>query len=162
MGLIAVGVVAALAGAGMSAMGAMSQAKAQKDVALYNAQIAQRNATISRQQASRDAAAHNRNARRQIGAMRAAYGASGIAMEGSPLDVLASSAAEAKLDEMNIKYKGELKAIGFQDEATLERFSGENAMKQGRMEAASAIIGGIGSAINMGAKGASMGAGGVA
>lgn len=139
------------AGAAVSAMGSISQGKAQAQAAGYNAQIAERNATIARQQAGADAETQRRNSMRAIGAMRANYGASGVTLEGSPMDVLESSAAEAKLDEMNIRYKGELRAIGYKDEAALDRASAKTAKQQGLMGATSAIVGGVGSAMGMGA-----------
>lgn len=143
--------VMSVAGAAVSAMGSMAQGKAQAQAARYNAQIAERNATIARQQANADAETQRRNSMRAIGAMRANYGASGVTLEGSPLDVLESSAAEAKLDEMNIRYKGELKAIGYTDEAALDRANAKTAKQQGLMGATAAITGGVGSAIGMGA-----------
>lgn len=145
-----IGTTAAIASAGMSAVGAMNSAKAKKNAAVFNAQVAERDATVSRQQAASDADASHRESVRRIGLMRASYGASGVTPEGSPLDVLASSAAEAKLDELNIRYRGELKAVGYTDTAKLDRASGDVAMSQGMTNATSALLGGVGSAASMG------------
>lgn len=158
--LAMIGMAVAVAGAGVSAMGAKNQAKAQSDAALYNAKLAEQNATAARQQAGADASAQQRDARRQLGAMRANSGASGVTLEGSPLDVLESSAASAKLDELNIRYKGEMAATGYGNQADLDRQSADVAVSQGKMNAASSVLTGVGQAINMGAQTAAMKKGG--
>lgn len=122
----------------------ISQAQAAKKEANYNAAISERNAGIARDQAAADAEAQGRFARQKIGAARAAYGASGVTQEGSPIDVLAMSAANAELDRQNILYKGELRATGYQDTANLDRMRGSSAVKRGYGEAASSILTGAG------------------
>jgi len=107
----------------VSAASQSAAAEGQAQAADYNAKIAQRNAAVAREQASRDEEQQRRDARKQLGLMRASYGASGITPEGSPLDVLEASAAEAELDAQNIRYKGELRAMGYNDEATLDKYS---------------------------------------
>lgn len=148
-----VAAAAVVMGALVQAKGAQAQARAQQQAAQYNASVADRNAVIAKDQAARDAEAQKRNSVRQLGGMRAAYGASGVTIEGSPLDVLEQSAAEAELDRLNITYKGDLKAMGYQEEATLDRFSGETAIQQGRYRSASALLTGAGQAFSMGASG---------
>lgn len=127
-------------GAVVAAKGAADQARAQANAQNYNAAIAARNAVIARDQAARDAQAQQRNAYRQLGAMRAAVGASGVTMEGSALDLMESSAAEAELDRLNIQYKGELKATGYNEEAVLDRYGATNAVRQGQYQSASILL----------------------
>lgn len=104
-----------------SAVGSIQQSNAQSNAAQYNADVAERNATIAQQQAKADADAQRRHALVKIGAARAMYGASGVALEGSPLDVLQNSAINAELDNQTILYKGKLRALGYTDSATLDR-----------------------------------------
>jgi hypothetical protein len=136
----------AVLGTVMSAQAQREQGEAAKDAADYNAGIARRNAQISLDQADRDAEAQGRDARRQLGAMRAGYGAAGITMEGSPLDVLEDTATTAELDRQNILYRGRIRALGFEDEAGLYEMSGENAASSGNSRATATLIGGLGNA----------------
>jgi hypothetical protein len=137
------GMTAMIASTAMSVMGSIQQGKAAKAAANYNVAIANRNAGIARQQAAADAESQQRDARHKLGAMRAAYGASGITAEGSPIDVLESSAAMAELDKQNILYKGELRAMGYADEAALEKTRGNNAMNSAYMKAGSSLLTGF-------------------
>lgn len=136
----------AVLGTVMSANAQKEQGEAAKKTAEYNAGISRRNAEISMDQAATDAEAQQRDARRRAGAMRAGYGASGVTMEGSPLDVLEDSAITAELDRQNILYKGRIRALGFEDEATLYDMSGSNAEKQGNSRATATLVGGLGNA----------------
>lgn len=123
-----------------TAISAISQGQAAKNEANYNAQIAERNAGVARDQAAADADAQRRHATQVLGSARAAYGASGVTAEGSPLDVLTMSASNAELDRQNILYRGELKAMGYQDTARLDRSRAGAAAKNGYFGAASAVL----------------------
>ena len=99
---------------GLSVLGTLSAANSQKQQAeasaqasLYNAQIAQRDADIARQQAAADADMQATDARRRIATMQAGFAAGG-AVSGSALDVLADSATQAEKDNQTIKYKGDV------------------------------------------------------
>lgn len=97
----------------------------------FNAEVAQRNSQLQSQQAADEAAMQSERAYETLGAARAAYGASGVTTEGSPLAVLAHSARRAELDKQNIIYKGRVRAQGLNAES--------DADKQG---ATAALIGG--------------------
>ncbi|MPZ43949.1 MAG: hypothetical protein GEV05_11180 [Betaproteobacteria bacterium] len=129
-----------IAGTAFSVAGAISGASSQANAAKYNAQVAERNAQVSRAGAAADAQTLDRRARQRIGAARAAYGAAGVDLEGSPLDVLEQSAAEAEMDKMNILYKGELQAMGMQDTAALNRSRADAAIGEGVYGAGRALL----------------------
>ncbi len=122
--------------AAFNVVGALSSANAERKAQNFNAAVAERNATVARSSAAADAATQDREARRRIGAARAAYGAAGVQLEGSPLDVVEDSAAQAELDKMNILYKGELQAIGQTDTASLSRSRASSATTAGIFGAA--------------------------
>lgn len=128
------------AAAVFSAVGALSSGNAASSAAEYNARLAERNAQISRDQAAADAEQQQRHARLVIGTARAGYGASGITLEGSPLDVLAMSASNAELDRQSILYRGELRGMGYDSEAALDRQRASTANTQGFFGAASALL----------------------
>lgn len=136
---IVAGLATAAAGA-VSAAGAMSAGKAQANASVYEAQVAQRNAKIARNQAEVDQEDQRRENRRQMGAMRAAYGSSGLELSGSPLDVLADTAIEQELDVARIGYRGELRAIGEHDKANQAIAAASNAKKAGQIGALSAVV----------------------
>lgn len=106
--------------AAVAVAGSIQQSQQAKAAAKYNQQVAENNAIAARSKAAADAAAQNRQARMKLGAMRANYGASGITMEGSPIEVMAQSAAMAELDRQNILYGGEINAVGFSNTSNLE------------------------------------------
>ena len=138
--------IATVAGAAVSAYGAISQAEAQKQASQYNAALNTRNASMAYDQASAEAGIVRRRAEQAQGAAIADYGTSGVQLEGSPLDVLASSAAQAKMDEETVLYQGNLKAMGYQSNAVLDRMQGQNAVRQGSLNAASSLLTGVGQA----------------
>lgn len=139
--LISLGATA-LSGA-VSAYGAYQQGQSQAAAATYNAQVADRNATLARQQADAEGDDLARQQRRQMGTLRAAYGAAGIGLAGSPLDVIEDTALEQATDINRVGYTGELKAIGMQEKAALYRAEAENAKTSGAINAFGAGIGTI-------------------
>lgn len=136
-----------MAGSAISAMGAISQANAQQAASSYNATIKEREAGLATEQATQDVQQVRWAAKRAEGSLLAGYGASGVTTDtGSPLDVLANSASQAKLDEETVLFKGKLKAMGLNAGAELDRTAGKTAKQQGPLNAASYLLGGAGQA----------------
>lgn len=128
-----------------SAVGALSNASAQRDASNYNAAINARNATIAQQQGAAAQAAQDKQARLQIGQMIANYGASGVdGGQGSPLDVLQDSVRTAKLDNLTIGYNYALRSQGFSNAAALDNMRASNASTSGLLGAAGAVASGYG------------------
>lgn len=135
----------------LSAAGALLQGESQAQSAEYNAAIAKQNATIAQQQGVAAAQAQQRDAARKIGAMVANYGASGVQSDsGSPLDVLADSAAMATLDNLTIKYNYALRSAGFESQATLGNMQAQSARTSALFNAGSSLAKGYGSTIPFG------------
>jgi len=131
----------AIAGAVIAAVGAIKQGQAQSAAASYNANIAAQNAVVSEQQGVAAVEAQRRDAARSIGRMKALYGASGVQSDsGSPMDVLADSAASAELDALTTQYNYKLKGLGFMDQASLDRQNASNATTAGYINATSAVL----------------------
>jgi hypothetical protein len=110
----------------MQVGGALSAGRAAQGAANYNAQSAMIE-TQSRENAQRAQAA------RQLGATRAAIGKSGATSEGTPLLVLAESAANAEIDALNTRQTG-------QRQASLYRAQGANARKTGYIQAGTSLL----------------------
>lgn len=136
----ALSAAASIASGVVGAMGAMQQGKAASAAANYQAQVADRNAKIARQQATVEQDDQRRENMRQLGAIRAAYGGSGLEMAGSPLDVLEDTSIEQELDVDRIGYRGTLRALGETDKANLARAEAENAKSAGAIGAVSSIL----------------------
>ena len=127
----------------VGAMGAQAQGQAVASAQEFNAEIAGRNASLARESAQYDAAIQERQSRMQLGAIRAAYGASGVRAEGSALDVLEMSATNAKRDHNAILYKGQLKALGYEDTKTLSLYGADSARTQADWATASSLLTGF-------------------
>jgi hypothetical protein len=137
-------------GAVMTASSLYEQGQAGARSAEYNAALMRRNAEIARQQTQLDLEQHQRDRVRQFGAIRAAVGASGVALEGSPLDILESAAIEAERDKQMIEYKGSLRAMGYYDNAAIERIAGSAAATRGVSSATAALLSGGGTVAKQG------------
>lgn len=129
-----------VAGAAMSAIGQLQQAQTARAVGRYNQQLGERSAGIARDQTAAEITRQQRTARRVQGAARAAYGASGVTMEGSPLDVLEDNATQAEIDTLTLRYRGELRAQGYEQEGSMARFRGNQQARAGRMAAAGTLL----------------------
>lgn len=114
--MIAAGIISGV-GAAFQALSAGAAAKQNAAIADFNKQVALRNRQTALAVADAEARDKVREGRRQIGSIRAAYGASGLDLSGSPLDVLEDTVSEQMTDVRRTQYKGELKAAGYSDEA---------------------------------------------
>jgi hypothetical protein len=144
--------VSAVIGA-MSAMDSASAASSnyqrQASAADTNATIARNNATGAQQAASANEDAQRRKSAWQLSQQRAALGQSGVAFEGSPLDVYGQSVGNAELDALNIRYQGQSQATNYLnqslmygEQASAARESAGNAEDAGFLGAATSLLGG--------------------
>jgi len=154
----------AMVAAGTAAAGTLMQGASNTQAAEYKANVAQQNALIAQQQGEAAFQAQQRDAARQIGRMTAQYGASGVQTDGgSPLDVLANSAAMATFDGLTLKYNYALRAAGFENQSSLDTAEAKSATTSALLSAAATGIKGYG--MSMGFGGSSvpgLGAGGAA
>lgn len=135
--------VLSIVGGVVSAIGAMQAAGAQAAAAEYNAKVAERNRIATLQQADAEAVDKMKENRRVLGSIRANIGAAGIDLAGSPLDVIGDTAIEQNLDVAKIKYNGQVKAVGFEDAAVLDKMEASSARTAGFFNAASGLLGGF-------------------
>jgi len=142
---ITLAVVGMAVGSAFSAAGSYQSGQAAAQAARYNADLADKNAELAIQQGLEEERRSRVIARKTIGIARANYGASGVAMEGSAMDVLAESAAAAERDAITIKNNSYLKADALRAEARMERSRGEAASTAGTLGAIGAIFSGAGS-----------------
>jgi hypothetical protein len=120
------GTVAAVAAAGVTAYSAVQTGKANQAAANFNAESAQ-------QEAEAKARLTREESQRRLGTIRANLGKSGATSAGTPLMVLAESAANGEIDAMNAQYTGDR-------QVALYRASGTNARRQGNMQAGTSLL----------------------
>jgi hypothetical protein len=169
------GAAEAQRGAEVAAQGALFTGQANRDANYFNAGqmdfaalIDERDRKIALDQTAADARDLGRKFVAQRGQIRAAYGYSGLSIEGSPLDVLEATAAEQQLDVRKTLYNGEVVAAGLTDQAAQNRarasllryqadyaiYAGEigadSAHEAAKYQSASAILGGFTGALKAG------------
>ena len=127
----------------VGAMGAMSAAQYQAQIANNNAMIAQQNAGRSRQEAAVEAQEQDIDAKSQIGAMLAEMGASGLSLGSGSLALRHTGASElAAKDRGYTIYMGETEAINFENQATQFKTEAKAAKSAGAFNALGSLIGG--------------------
>ncbi len=139
------------AGTVVSTVGAIQQGKSAQNLANYNAQVAQNDAIAARQKAEFDARAQERQAKLFAGTQRAFMAATGRELLGMQ-DVVDMSAEEAKLENLAIRYGGEMGYRAGQQGADLARFQGKVAKQTAQGKAASSLLTGASSVASMGVK----------
>lgn len=122
---------------------AIKQGQAASDAADYNKQMAEQQAAATRQQEAQASVAQQREMGLKLGTLAANQGASGIdPSTGSPLDVLSSSIQQGTLDNLNLKYNYESRALGYQNSAGLDQMQSDNASTASYLNAAGSALGG--------------------
>lgn len=137
--LIAMGV-----GSAFQAVGAFRQGEAEAMAGEYNAQVAEQNSEMSRIQGIEDERRQRIQGAKALGSTRAAYGASGVTLEGSPLDVLEESARNAEMDALTVRHQGEMRTAAYKQEAEMSRIRGATAKANSFWTGASSLLMGAG------------------
>lgn len=160
--LPAVGTAVSIAGAAIGAVGALQAGNAASAAATYNARVADRDVAVADQnrksvldQTRIAADDKRRDNRRVMSSIRAQYGASGLSMAGSPLDVLQDTAVEQELDVRRIEFEGRvrgregaLQILGLQEGGVLSRREAKNARSAGQIGAVGGLASGVGSTLS--------------
>lgn len=115
-------------GMGLQAAGGIYGGIKAKQTADYNAAVAKQEAKTEKVLTDIAIQRHRRAAKKLKGAQIAAYGASGVTLEGSPILVIADSAADAELDEALIKFEGMSRVGALKREAKMQKEYGRSAL----------------------------------
>lgn len=130
------------ASAAMAAYGAIQQGKATQAAATFNAITSLQDASMARSEALMQAQQTQRENVLRIGAARANQGASGGTAEGSFLDVVSDLAKQGELERQYQLWRGEAKARGYTNTATLDFAQGRAANEASYMRAGTELLGG--------------------
>lgn len=145
-------------GIGFGTYGSLMEGRQTADLLDNQAQVQESNARQARLSADSNSVRMMTMANKVIGKASASYAAAGVdASSGSVLAVLGASSANAELDRQNILHGGEVKAINFDNQASLDRLGSKHAIQTSYFNALSAFAGGSGKMI-----GNNMGGGGTA
>lgn len=144
--------VVAGAGVALTVYGMQEQKKAAKKAGRLNAEDAEENARLSMERAKEDARMFRVSFRRDQEANKAAIGASGIKMEGSPLEVLYDNAAAAEHDYQNILKGGEQQRDSYLRQARMFRSGAAAAGRAADIGSAAAVLQGANQVYGTGQK----------
>jgi hypothetical protein len=129
---------------GISAYGAIQAGQSTADSLNAQADIAMKNADEALAQGKYNAARQSAVADNKIGASIAAYGASGVATNyGSAAEVIGAGARNAELDRLNILHGADVKAINYRNQAAMDRYGADSAIKGSYWQALGDISGGL-------------------
>lgn len=134
--LLIASTVGSLLGTGVSVYGQRQAASAADATAKYNAKLQTQQAMQTGLVAAENARRKTRENARIIGAQRAAIGASGLSMEGTPLAVLGETAMTLQRDILDIGFDAANQSRQLQAAAKLSLYEGKSqssALKLGSL-----------------------------
>lgn len=135
------GLVAKGIGGLLGASGASQEAEAYAQAAEYNADVAIENGYKVVRQYNELARKERVMGKKQLGAIRAAYGASGVTSENSVSDVLENSAANSEANANAFRDAGVEKQNDYSKDARMKRKQAASYRNGGSTKAASILIG---------------------
>jgi hypothetical protein len=117
-----------LAGGALSAYGDIQQGQMTSDSLNEQARNLTAQAVEAEQKGQFDAMRQQLLSDHKIGASIAAYGASGVAANsGSALNVIQASHMNSELDRLNILHGADIRAINYQNQASMNRYGADSA-----------------------------------
>jgi len=144
-GWAAIPYVIAAVGTGVSAYGQYASARNQEKAYEQNAAIADADANEVKRKAVYEESQARTRLRSLMGTQRALYAKAGVDLsEGSPLLVLADTAARGEEDLAYIREGGDVAATRARNTASLQRFYGSTAGKAGTIGALGTLASGFG------------------
>jgi hypothetical protein len=147
MSYIFIGVtLVSLAGTAVSVQGQRNAATAADQAAKYNSQLQKQQATQTGLVAAENARRKTRENARIIGAQRAAIGASGLSMEGTPLAVLGETAMMLQRDILDIGYDSANQSRQLRAAAKMSIYEGKTQSSALKTSAVATGLSGVSSA----------------
>lgn len=135
------------AGTGLSIYGSLLSGQQQAAAAGTQAKLSRLQSEAEEERASAEAGVIRRKARELFSAQRAAYAASGVKLEGSPLLVMADTIRESGRDILNVYKQSDARKLGYEIEADMFKAYGKSARTASYINAGSTLLTGIGSGI---------------
>lgn len=139
-----------VAGSAIGAVGSIASGAAASSSYKAQAAFADRQAQMTRQKGAYEGARLKDQNDRQLASMRGQYLSSGIALEGSALDVLQDSATEASLDEQALRFGTEVNASNLNWQAKMARGNARSSMMGGFLDAGAGFVKGLSDSVGYG------------
>jgi hypothetical protein len=133
----------ALIGIGLSVGGALMQGQQEKQMQEMQAKAYEQQGQADAQAASFEQSQEKHKQDLLAANARAQVGASGVAVAGSPTEVLAANARQNQLDLKAIQYGSQLRQNSLTTQASISRFSGKQAVGASIIKAGSNLVSGI-------------------
>ena len=134
----------------LAGFGSLIEGEAAYEASKLEAKQLRANAVLAEEEAKVNESRQRRMSYKMLSSARAAVGASGITIEGSPMDVLEESAAQAELDALLIRHGGAVKAATYRNQARLTRHSGKVSRTLGFLNFGGSLLSAGGSFIGGG------------
>lgn len=131
------------AGVGLQFGAQIGGAFASRRAANFQAEVARQNARAEVQGAAAEEVRLRREQRRRIGATRAAFGAAGVTLAGTPLEVLAEQALVAEEDALLVQFGGRVAAREQRSRASIFAAEGRQEFRGGLFQAGATLLGGF-------------------
>lgn len=139
------GITATLLGSGLKGIGQITSGYESNLAAQFNAAVLRANEQALTTSSEFDEARMRKAKKRFRSAQQAGYAKAGVKLEGSPIEVLIDSAAEAEIDILINRYNVNMKKIQSGAEAQMQELSGKAAIRQGWLGATSTLLSTAGS-----------------
>lgn len=153
MGLETLALVAAVGGGVLGAAGSIQKGQAAKQAADYNAAVDAQRAAEEKDQAAASTQDYIRKGSDVESSAVAAQGATGVTGSGSPLMVDENTVRQVALGAARTLQGGDLRASRLQDDATLQKMKGDNAVTASYLDAGSSLLTSVGKMGGMGKSG---------
>jgi hypothetical protein len=124
----------------VAGVSSIAQSDAQRRAAHAQGDILRERAKVAQNQAFANEEAQRRTADQIIGQQRAAVTQSGFTADGTNLDLVKQSATNAELDALNIRYEGQLQAVGDIQQANLSNMAATDATQAGIYNAGASAL----------------------
>ena len=145
--LPAIAIGSAAAGTGMSIFGSLYSGQQQAAAARTQAKLSKLQAAAEEERAGAEAGVIRRKARELFSTQRAAYAASGVRLEGTPLLVMADTIRESERDILNVYKQTDARKLSFLTQAGVFEAAGSAARTASYINAGSTLLTSIGSGI---------------
>lgn len=143
-------VTLALIGTGFAAAGSLQQGLAGKAAGDANADLARIEGEAAFDAGLANELAQRRETARLLGRQRAGFAKAGVGLEGSPLLVMAETAAEGELLAQRERHRGEVARTRAANEAAIAKAEGRAALVGGVLGAGASILTGASSLRGLG------------
>lgn len=147
-------------GTGLSYAAAQEQAANQKKLANYNAAVAEQTAALREKAGKAKTEEMNERRNRLLSSMTANRAKRGILSTGSPIFVELETAENMTLDALTEGYNVKIGVQQAQQEAVAYRMQAKSAVREGRLNAGTALFSGAGKVASLGYMATAGGGGG--